>query len=340
MSGQKESIHMEKTKKVLITKPKYSKYSPTGCKLLRDRGYEIAEIPFDRDYTLTELIAAAGDADAVIADSEPWCEESMSAAPNLKIIARYGTGMNTVDVEAAERHGIICTNCPGINANAVAEHAVALMLCALRDLTNLNETTKQGLWRQSIFSELAGMTVGIVGFGFIGRLVAKKLTGFDCRTIAYDTRPNLAEAERCGTEFTDLEDLLSRSNVICLHVPLVRELYHLINADTLKKTRPGVVFVSEARGEVVDESAMYDALVTGRAAAFATDVFEHEPATPENTPLLRLKNVIASPHNGGETYENSERCGIMTARQVIDALEGREPENVRRASEKDTLGGA
>lgn len=315
--------------KVLIAKPNYSKFSPTGYKMLLSKGYEIVEIPRDENYTLEELKEIIPDVDAVIADSESWCEEAFAAAGKLKVLARYGTGMNSVDTEAARRHNVIVTNCPGVNANAVAEHAMALILSAMRNITNLNTAMKSGSWKQSIFKELAGATVGIIGFGFIGRKLAQKLSGFECRVLAYDVKPDYEAAAACGVSFVSFEEILRSCDVISLNVPLVPETYHCINAETLAMTKKGVVFVSEARGAVVDEKAMYDALVSGQVGFLATDVFEHEPVTLENTPLLSLDNVIASPHNGGETYENSERCGTMTASQVIDALEGREPVNRR-----------
>ena len=284
-------------KKVLVAKPFYKKFSPTGYRMLLDRGYDVVTTDLDRDYFL--------------------------------ILARYGVGMNSVDTEAARRHGVICTNCPGINANPVAEHVMAMLLGALRDLPNLNESTKKGLWKTGIFRELTGATVGILGFGFIGQLVAKKLTGFDCRVLAYDIAPNYEAAAKTGVTFTGFEELLSQSDYIIILVPLVPDTFEMINRETLKISKPGAVFVSDARGEVVDEEAMYEALVSGQVSYFATDVFVHEPATPENTPLLTLPNVIATPHNGAETYENGERCGILTAQQIIDALEGREPAHRR-----------
>ena len=128
--------------KVLIAKPYFDKYSPTACKMLKDRGYTVEYIPLDRNYTEDELISMMGDVDAVIADSEPWTEKAMKAAPKLKIIARYGVGMNSVDTQAAKSLGIVCTNCPGINANPVAEHTLALMLGAMRNLENLSRTNK------------------------------------------------------------------------------------------------------------------------------------------------------------------------------------------------------
>lgn len=316
-------------KKVLVAKPFYKKFSPTGYRMLLDRGYDVVTTDLDRDYFLEELIPFVGDIDGCIANCEPWGEEALSAAPKLKILARYGVGMNSVDTEAARRHGVMCTNCPGINANPVAEHVMAMLLGALRDLPNLNESTKKGLWKTGIFRELTGATVGILGFGFIGQLVAKKLTGFDCRVLAYDIAPNYEAAAKTGVTFTGFEELLSQSDFIIILVPLVPDTFEMINRETLKISKPGAVFVSDARGEVVDEAAMYEALVSGQVSYFATDVFVHEPATPENTPLLTLPNVIATPHNGAETYENGERCGILTAQQIIDALEGREPAHRR-----------
>ena len=316
-------------KKVLVAKPFYKKFSPTGYRMLLDRGYDVVTTDLDRDYFLEELIPLVGDIDGCIANCEPWGEEALSAAPKLKILARYGVGMNSVDTEAARRHGVMCTNCPGINANPVAEHVMAMLLGALRDLPNLNESTKKGLWKTGIFRELTGATVGILGFGFIGQLVAKKLTGFDCHVLAYDIAPNYDAAAKTGVTFTGFEELLSQSDFIIILVPLVPDTFEMINRETLKISKPGAVFVSDARGEVVDEEAMYEALVSGQVSYFATDVFVHEPAIPENTPLLTLPNVIATPHNGAETYENGERCGILTAQQIIDALEGREPAHRR-----------
>ena len=313
-------------KKVLIAKPNYKKFSPTGYQMLLDKGYEVVTTPLDRDYFLEELLPMVGDIDGCIANCEPWGEEAMNASPKLKILARYGTGMNSVDTEAAKRHGIMVTNCPGVNANSVAEHIMTLLLAGIRDLPRQNEMTKEGQWKNLNFHEVAGKTVGILGFGFIGKLVAKKLTGFDCRTIAYDVVQDRETAKKYGVEFKSFEELMKESDIICILVPLLPSTENMINRESLKLCKKGVIFVTDARGEVVDEEAIYDALVSGQVGYFASDVFVHEPATPENTPLLTLPNVIATSHNGAESYENLENCGIVTAQQIIDALEGREPQ--------------
>lgn len=315
-------------KKVLIAKPFYSKNSPSGYKLLKEKGYDIIETPYNRDYTVEELKKAIREIDGVIADSEKWCDETLDAAPKLKVISRYGTGMDNVDVEAAKRHGVIVTNCPGVNSNTVAEQAVALLLSATRNIPQINKSTKQGGWDRGMFSEISGSTVGILGFGNIGQKVAKKLTGFGCRIIAYDKYPNLEAAKALEVELVTFEQLLSISDCISIHMPLLAETYHCISDENLNKMKKGVIIVNTSRGPIVDENAMYNALKQNQVALFASDVFEQEPPASSN-PLFKLENYIATPHIAGETYENSEKTGLMTAQVIVDVFEGRNPANRR-----------
>ena len=228
-------------KKVLVAKPAYKKFSPTGYQMLLDQGYDVITTDLDRDYYLEELLPLVGDIDGCIANCEPWGEEAMSAAPKLKILARYGTGMNSVDTEAAKRHGIMVTNCPGVNANAVAEHVIALMMGAVRDLVHLNDMTKQGLWKNLTFHEVAGATVGILGFGAIGRLVAKKLTGFDCRVLAYDVAPDYEVGDQYHVNFASFEEVMSQSDIIFILVPLLPDTENMINRESLSLVKPGVI---------------------------------------------------------------------------------------------------
>ena len=196
-----------------------------------------------------------------------------------------GNGMNTVDTDAAKKRGIVCTNCPGVNANSVAEHILALMLGAVRDIVNLNRDTKEGKWNQYIFHEIAGATVGILGFGFIGQSVAKKLTGFDCTVLACDPMPNYEAAEKTNTRITSFDEIIEKSDIICICVPLVADTYHWINADSLSRTKKGVIFVSDARGPVVDEGRHDGKRSRKRQVAFFRDgrLLSMKPATPENT---------------------------------------------------------
>ena len=174
------------------------------------------------------------------------------------------------------------------------------------DLAILDRDTKDDKWLVHTGTELINTTVGIVGFGYIGQLVARKLQGFDCNVLAYDVYPNHEVAEKYNVTFTDFDDLLAKSDFVAILVPLLDSTFEMFNAESLAKCKDGVIIVSDARSEVVNE-----------------------PATRENTPLLSLPNVIATPHNGSGTVENGERCGILAAQQIIDALEGREPQHRR-----------
>ncbi len=318
---------MEK-KKVLILKPLYEQNSPTGCKMLRDKGYELKFNPLLWDYTLEQTIEACKDVDGVIADSEPWQEETLAAAPKLKVIARYGTGMNTVDTEACKRHGVIVANTPGLNANTVAEHTTALLLSAVKQIPFFNASTKKGEWDRRMSRELGNMTVGILGFGNIGQKVARKLSGFGCRLITYDVYQNQKAADDIGVTFVPQEEIFRESDIICIHMPLMPETVHLISTENIRKMKDGVILVNTARGPIVDEKAVAEAMHSGKISAFAADVFEKEPITEEN-PLRNMENYICTPHCAANTYEDYERTGIATAQIIIDVFEGREPRNRR-----------
>lgn len=315
-------------KKVLILKPLYEQHSPTGCKMLRDKGYELIFNSQLWDYTLEQTVAACGDVDGVIADSEPWCEETLAAAPKVKVIARYGTGMNTVDVDACRRHGVIVTNCPGLNANTVAEHTTALVLSAVKKVPFFDASTKKGEWDRTMSREIGSLTIGVLGFGNIGQKVARKLSGFGCRLLAYDAFPNQKAADAIGAEFVSQETIFRESDVICTHVPLLPETEHLISTENINKMKDGVILVNTARGPIVDEKAVAEALKSGKIAAFACDVFEKEPISADN-PLKDMDNYICTPHCAANTYEDYERTGIATAQVIIDVFEGREPQNRR-----------
>ncbi len=315
-------------KKVLIGLANYSRFNKDGLNRLLEHGFEVIENPHGRPYTYEELLEAVGDVDAVIADSERWDEGAFRAAPKLKVIARYGTGMDTVDVEAAKRHGVIVTNCPGLNAPTVAEQAISLLLSIARSIPQLNADARQGKWTRTIFHEIGGKTIGILGFGAIGQTVAKKLSGFEAKFIAYDKFPNLEAAKALNVEMAGFEDVLKNSDYISIHLPNLPDTYHIINDETIAKMKDGVYIVNSARGALVDEKAMAGALTSGKVAGFASDVFEVEPIE-ENNPLFKLPNYICTPHIAGESYENHQKTGLATATVITDVFEGKEPKNRR-----------
>ncbi|MDD5017731.1 MAG: phosphoglycerate dehydrogenase [Eubacteriales bacterium] len=315
-------------RKVLIAMPHYSETCTRGYRMLKAYGCKIIENHYDRDYTVRELQTIMPDVEGVIADSEKWCEETLTAAPKLKVIARFGTGMDSVDVEAAKRHGVIVTNCPGLNANTVAEQAIALIFCALRKIPELDADTKRGGWSRVMFHELCGKTVGIMGFGAIGQKVAEKLQGFNCNIITFDKFPNFDRAKTLGVSMMSFEEVAQKSDVISLHMPLLPDTRHIINAESLRLFKDGVLIVNTARGALVDEGALAGALRNGKVSMFAADVFEQEPPA-KDVPLFLCRNYICTPHIAGETFENREKTGAATAAVLIDVFEGREPPNRR-----------
>ena len=315
-------------KKVLIGLANYSRFNKDGLNRLLKYGFEVIENPFGRPYSHEELIAAVGDVDAVIADSEKWDEEAFLSAPKLKVIARYGTGMDTVDVDAAKRHGVIVTNCPGLNAPTVAEQAISLLLSIARSIPQLNTDAREGKWTRTIFHEISGKTIGILGFGAIGQTVAKKLSGFDANFVAYDKYPNVEAAKKLNVKLCSFEDVIKNSDYISIHLPNLPDTYHIVNEQNIAKMKDGVYIVNSARGALVDEKAMYTALKSGKIAGMATDVFEEEPITAGN-PLFTLPNYICTPHIAGESYENHQKTGLATATVVTDVFEGKEPQNRR-----------
>lgn len=313
-------------KKILVTATNYNELCQEGLHLLERNGYQVILTPFSRPHTEEELLHVIGDVDGAIANVDLWTEKVMDAAPNLKVIARFGTGYDTVDLESARQHGIIVTNCPGLNASAVAEHAVALMLAALRHVPYLDNETKQGEWVRMMFHELAGKKIGILGLGHVGQHFAKILRGFDVEILAYNRTPKLDMANNLGVRLCSFEEILRESDLISIHLAGNAETYHIIDEYALSLVKPTCMIVNTGRGFIVDEQAMYQALTGGRLEAFATDVFEEEPVKADNL-LLSLPNVICTPHIAGQTYENYQKTGLETAKAVVAVLSGKAPNN-------------
>ena len=315
-------------RKVLIAMPNYHKYCKEGMDRLLKFGCEVKINPYNRPYTKEELKKDIADVEAVIADSEKWDEEAFQTAPKLRVIARFGTGMDSVDLEAAKRHGVFVTNCPGLNAPTVSEQACSLLLSMVRYIPQLNADAHEGKWTRIIFHELAGKTVGILGFGAIGQNVAKRLSGFDVNLIANDKFPNKEAAERLNVKMCEFDEVIRKSDYISIHLPHLPETHHIINAQSIAAMKDGVYIVNTARGPIVDEKAVLAALESGKIAGMASDVFEKEPVTDDN-PLLRFPNFICTPHIAGETYENNSKTGLATATVITDVFEGKEPQNRR-----------
>jgi D-3-phosphoglycerate dehydrogenase len=270
-----------------------------------------------------QLLPALADADAVIIRSATTIDaEALEHAPKLRVVARAGVGLDNVDVEAATRAGVMVVNAPTSNIVSAAEHAVALLLSAARNVPQAMASLKSGQWKRSAFTgvELQDKVVGILGLGKIGVLVAQRLAPFGMTVIAYDPYVAAARAAQLGVRLVSLEELLAESDFISVHLPKNAETTGLIGDRQLRMVRPGVRIINAARGGIVDESALASALADGRVAGAALDVYATEPCT--DSPLFGLPNVVATPHLGASTHEAQEKAGTQVARSVRLALAG------------------
>jgi len=274
----------------------------------------------DRGELLTALSKGV---DAVLIRSATKMDaEAISAAKGLKVIARAGVGLDNVEIPAATTAGVMVVNAPTSNIVSAAELAIGLLLASARSISPAHAALKNGKWARSKFTgaELFEKTLGIVGFGRIGQLVAARMQAFGMNVVAYDPYLQPARAAQLNVRLVDLDELLKISDFITIHLPKTKETANLIGAEALTKVKPSVRIINAARGGVLDEAALYEALKAGKVAGAALDVFATEPCT--DSPLFTLDNVVATPHLGASTDEAQERAGIAVAISVRKALSG------------------
>jgi len=281
-----------------------------------------------RVYTEEELVKEARDVDAILVTGrgEKITRKVMEASEKLRVVSKYGVGVDNIDVKAATEMGIIVTRTPGANANAVAEFAVAMILAATRKIPLAMAHLKAGGWREQklVGVELASSTVGLVGLGHIGFRVAKKLKGLDAKVLGYDPYVTGEKAAEVGVELAELERLLRESDVVTIHAALTEQTKHLIGERELALMKPSAYLVNTARGAIVDQKALYRALKEGRIAGAALDVFEEEPLKPDN-PLFQLDNVILTPHVGDSTVTAKIQTYTQAAENILKVLRGELP---------------
>jgi D-3-phosphoglycerate dehydrogenase len=240
------------------------------------------------------------------------------------VIARYGVGVDSVDLAAAREKGIVVTNTPGANSVSVAELALGLMLALARQIPEAAEAVHQGKWPRYAGLSLEGKTVGILGLGAIGKQLARRLAGFDCTLLAYDPFGDSAASNALHVELVALEDVLKRSDFISLHLPLFPETRCMVNDSFLGKMKKGSFLVNTSRGEVVDEDSLLKALQSGQLKGAGLDAFTVEPPDLRN-PLLALPQVIVTPHLGAQTDGATSNMGWLAMRDCIAVLNGKEP---------------
>ena len=309
-------IPLESTMRILICDP----IAEDGIAIFRQAG---ADVDIKTGQKPEDLKKCVNGYDALVVRSETKItREILDATTHLQVVGRAGVGVDNIDVAAATEKGVVVVNAPTGNTTSAAEHAIALMMSLARHVPDANASLKSGKWERGRFlgMEVRNKTLGVVGLGQVGSEVARRARGLEMRVIAYD--PFVAEerAKNLGAEIVSMDELLAQSDFITVHTTLTEGTKHLIGADEIAKTKPTVRLINTARGGIIDEAALVEALKSGRVAAAAIDVFEKEPITDH--PLFALDNVIVTPHLGASTAEAQERVAVDVAHQVVAVLNG------------------
>lgn len=292
------------------------------------------QVPFDR----RSVIALLRESDAGIIDVEPYGEEIFKEVrDSCGILVRFGVGYDKVDLEAASRHGIAIARTTGANTLGVAEMALSLIMASRRQLRLNQRCVETGEWGKKVTHETIQGTLGIVGFGAIGQALAGLFKGFDCRVVAYDPFPRKELMREMGVELLDLEGLFSVSDAISLHLPYGKETHNLVDARLLSRMKPTAVIVNTARGKIIDEQALYEALSAGRIAGAGLDVYAQEPL-PLDSPLLKLDNIVLTPHVSSQTFESLWRVYQMAIDIAADFFGGKESKHILNPDYKRNAG--
>ncbi len=284
----------------------------------------------ERVYTAEETAKVFADVDgALLTAFEKVPRSVIEAAPRLRALSKYGVGIEAIDLEAATERGIPVTNTPGANSLGVAEHTVALMLSLVRQVPQLDRLVRSGRWndaRRIIGGDLEGSVLGLIGFGNIGRLIARRALGLGMRVLAYDPYQSAEAVASAGAERVEqLENLLARADVVSLHMTVTAQTRRMFNAARFGQMKPGALFVNTARAALVDQEALIAALKARRLGGAALDVVEPEPLAP-GSPLLELGNVIITPHHAGTTVRTRERTLKQASANLVRMLNGEIPE--------------
>jgi D-3-phosphoglycerate dehydrogenase / 2-oxoglutarate reductase len=284
--------------------------------IIRDAGLELVLAAGSAPLSAAQLAPLAADADALLLGLDRCDASVFAAAPRLRVVSRFGAGVDTVDLEAAARHGVTVTTTPYANTIAVAELTLGLLLTLARDLPTAIATARAGGWARSPGWELDGKTLGLVGLGRIGRAVAARAAAFGMHVIGHD--PYVDDVPTVAS--VSLDELWATSDAVSLHLGLDPRTRHLVDGAALARMKPSAVLINTSRGGLVDEAALAEALRKGTIAAAAADAFDREP--PVDSPLLELPNFVPTPHLGAATREAARRMGEAAARNVVAVLTG------------------
>lgn len=304
--------------KVIVTARSFGKTDDNALKLLLDNDCDIIKLEAGEVSLEEQLKKEIVNADAVIAGLEDYTEELIGSAENLKVISRYGVGYDKVDVDAASKKDILVTITPGANGDSVADLAVTLMLDVARNVTIMDCSMKNKAQVRPQGVEMWQKTLGVIGTGRIGQGVAKRCRGFEMKILGYDIYESEAFQKDCGGQYTDLDTLLRESDFITIHSPLTPETKDMIGTREFKMMKKDAILVNTARGGIINEEALYEALLSGEIRAAGLDATVEEP--PYESPLMTLKNCLLTPHAGAATKEASSKMSLMAAQNVVDVL--------------------
>ena len=308
------------SKKVLITSRSFGKIGDSAREILLRAGIEITNISVDFDQVEFERIIP--EFDALIIGAQDFSEADMERCPNLKIICKHGVGLDNIHLNKAKELGIAVCNAPGTNSNAVADFTFGLMLSVSREISHSACLVRQGVWKSHIGEDVCGKTLGLLGFGAIAKGVARRARGFDMKILAYDPFVTQLPEEFAGwVDLVSKEDVISSCDFLSIHIPLTPETKNSISAPELAQMKQGAYVINTARGGIVDETALYDALVSGHLNGAAMDVVENEPMAADH-PLLSLDNVVVTPHIGMYSKEAINAVSLICAENVVACLRG------------------
>lgn len=310
--------------RVLVTGHTFRRLGGKHEQRLAAAGCGLVSSPYPRAATEDELLPLVRGMDAALAGTDAFTRRVFAAADRLKIVARFGVGYDSVDSAAAAERGVWVTTTPGTNEHSVADHTLALALALARSLVPMVGQTRDGGWERFIGMELAGLTLGLIGFGRIGRRVAARARAFGMSVVVFDLFRDEAAAQELGARYLSLSEVLTASDFISLHAPATPETRDLINAATLKQMKRTAYLINTARGELVNEADLAAALREQRIAGAALDVLKQEPPPPDH-PLLSLPNVLPTPHVAGLTTQSAERMAALVVDNILAVLHGERP---------------
>ena len=303
--------------KIFIATSTFAVHSNKPIKKLEDEGEEIVLNPLSRKLTSNELIKYADDATGIIAGTELYTKEVLEELPNLRVISRLGVGIDNIDLKIAKQQGVKIYKTQTTPAPAVAELALGLMLDLARKISHQNNTLKSGTWKKEMGNLLYGKTLGIIGLGVIGKTLVKLVKGFNFNILAFDLYKDEQFAKKYEVNYCDFDTLLSDSDIMSIHLNLTDETNQLMNAEQISKMKPGSILINASRGEIIDETALYNALKNDKILGAGLDVFKNEPY---NGPLSKLKNVVLTPHIGSYAKELRIQMEIETVENIIRGL--------------------